>query len=314
MVGCGTPTRRRWWVGERRPVADGGCGRRPVAVVGERLTGPGVAICDGSAVLASPSATAHRPGVAICDGSAVLASPSATARRTRARGRGRSAVRGTTRTRSSDEPATRLGLRPLLGPRPPRCPLVTLDVHQLDQILLVGTGVLLLAILAVRLSVGVGLPSLLVYLLMGVLLGEGGPVGLEFENAELAHALGFACAGGDPGRRWSHDALAEDPAGDAHGPLPGHHRRRGERGDRGRRRALPVRDEVGGRGPAGRGHLADRRGGGVLRAPPGAAAEPADRLAGGGVGPQRRPDRGAGDRDQHGRSPRVPRVPGHRRR
>ena len=52
---------------------------------------------------------------------------------------------------------------------------MTLDVHQLDQILLVGTGVLLLAILAVRLSVGVGLPSLLVYLLIGVLLGEGGP-------------------------------------------------------------------------------------------------------------------------------------------
>jgi cell volume regulation protein A len=67
---------------------------------------------------------------------------------------------------------------------------VTLDVHQLDQILLVGTAVLLLAILAVRLSVGVGLPSLLVYLLMGVVLGEGA-IGLEFENAELAHALGF---------------------------------------------------------------------------------------------------------------------------
>jgi cell volume regulation protein A len=67
---------------------------------------------------------------------------------------------------------------------------VTLDVHQLDQILLVGTAVLLLAIVAVRLSVGVGLPSLLVYLLMGVVLGEGG-LGLQFEDAELAHALGF---------------------------------------------------------------------------------------------------------------------------
>lgn len=69
---------------------------------------------------------------------------------------------------------------------------MTLDVHQLDQILLVCTGVLLLAILAVRLSVGMGLPSLLVYLLMGVLLGESGPGRLGFENAELAHALGFA--------------------------------------------------------------------------------------------------------------------------
>ena len=69
---------------------------------------------------------------------------------------------------------------------------MTLDVHTLDQVLLVGTGVLLLAILAVRLSVGVGLPSLLVYLLMGVALGESGPGNLSFDNAELAHALGFA--------------------------------------------------------------------------------------------------------------------------
>lgn len=68
---------------------------------------------------------------------------------------------------------------------------MTLDVHTLDQVLLVGTGVLLLAIGAVRLSVGVGLPSLLVYLLMGVALGESG-IGLAFDNAELAHALGFA--------------------------------------------------------------------------------------------------------------------------
>jgi potassium/hydrogen antiporter len=68
---------------------------------------------------------------------------------------------------------------------------MTLDVHTLDQVLLVGTGVLLLAILAVRLSVGVGLPSLLIYLLMGVAMGESG-FGLDFDNAKMAHALGFA--------------------------------------------------------------------------------------------------------------------------
>ncbi|MEO5651627.1 MAG: potassium/proton antiporter, partial [Marmoricola sp.] len=67
---------------------------------------------------------------------------------------------------------------------------MTLDVQSLNQILLVGTGVLLLAILAVRLSVGVGMPSLLVYLLIGVGMGEAG-LGLRFDNAELAHALGF---------------------------------------------------------------------------------------------------------------------------
>ena len=68
---------------------------------------------------------------------------------------------------------------------------MTLDVHTLDHILLVGAAVLLLSILAVRVSVGFGLPTLLVYLLIGVALGESG-LGLQFDDAEVAHALGFA--------------------------------------------------------------------------------------------------------------------------
>ena len=71
---------------------------------------------------------------------------------------------------------------------------MTFDVHQLDVFLLVGAGVTLLAILAVRVSYRAGLPSLLLYLLMGVALGENG-VGIGFENAEVAHALGFAALG-----------------------------------------------------------------------------------------------------------------------
>jgi potassium/hydrogen antiporter len=67
---------------------------------------------------------------------------------------------------------------------------MTFDAHQLDVFLLVGSAVTLLAILAVRASTRAGLPSLLVYLLMGVLLGESG-LGIQFEDAELAHALGF---------------------------------------------------------------------------------------------------------------------------
>ncbi|QNN54964.1 potassium/proton antiporter [Nocardioides mesophilus] len=59
------------------------------------------------------------------------------------------------------------------------------------MVLLIGAVVMLVAILAVRLSVGVGLPSLLVYLFMGVLLGEAG-AGIRFEDANVAHALGFA--------------------------------------------------------------------------------------------------------------------------
>jgi cell volume regulation protein A len=67
---------------------------------------------------------------------------------------------------------------------------VRFDAGQLDVVLLVGATVLLAAILAVRLSVGAGLPSLLVYLLMGVLLGEDF-IGIEFDNYDVAHALGF---------------------------------------------------------------------------------------------------------------------------
>ena len=68
---------------------------------------------------------------------------------------------------------------------------MTFDVHELDGFLLVGSAVTLLAILAVRVSSRAGLPSLLIYLLMGVLLGESG-LGIPFEDYQLAHALGFA--------------------------------------------------------------------------------------------------------------------------
>ncbi len=68
---------------------------------------------------------------------------------------------------------------------------MTFDADQLDQVLLVASGVLLVAILAVRLSVVAGLPSLLFYLLLGVVLGESG-LGITFDDAQLAHALGFA--------------------------------------------------------------------------------------------------------------------------
>ncbi len=65
------------------------------------------------------------------------------------------------------------------------------DVHQMDHVLLVGAAVTLVAVLAVRLTVRAGFPSLLVYLFMGVLMGESG-LGIGFEDAGVAHALGFA--------------------------------------------------------------------------------------------------------------------------
>lgn len=67
---------------------------------------------------------------------------------------------------------------------------MTFDVHQLDMFVLVGSVVALLAVLAVRLSTRAGLPSLLIYLLMGVVLGES-VIGIPFDDAKLAHAIGF---------------------------------------------------------------------------------------------------------------------------
>ena len=67
---------------------------------------------------------------------------------------------------------------------------MSIDVHQLDVFVLWGSAVTFLAIFAVRVSSRTRLPSLLLYLLMGVALGESG-LGIGFEDAELAHALGF---------------------------------------------------------------------------------------------------------------------------
>jgi len=62
----------------------------------------------------------------------------------------------------------------------------------LDYALLIGAAVLLVAVAAVRVSTRVGLPSLLVYLAIGIVIGEAG-LGIRFDDVELTRALGF-CA------------------------------------------------------------------------------------------------------------------------
>ncbi|HET9255326.1 MAG TPA: cation:proton antiporter, partial [Pseudonocardiaceae bacterium] len=54
-----------------------------------------------------------------------------------------------------------------------------------------GAAVLLLAVLAVRVSTRLGLPSLLLYLAIGLLIGESG-LGVRFSDAPLTAALGIA--------------------------------------------------------------------------------------------------------------------------
>jgi potassium/hydrogen antiporter len=64
-------------------------------------------------------------------------------------------------------------------------------VAELPVVLGLGAAVLLAAVLAVRLSTRVGLPSLLLYLGIGVLLGEAG-FGIRFSDPSLTQSLGIA--------------------------------------------------------------------------------------------------------------------------
>jgi len=64
-------------------------------------------------------------------------------------------------------------------------------MEQLPLVLGTGGAVLLVAVIAVRVSIRVGLPSLLLYLGMGVLLGEAG-FGIHYDNPELTQSLGLA--------------------------------------------------------------------------------------------------------------------------
>ena len=66
-----------------------------------------------------------------------------------------------------------------------------MSTHELDVFLLVGAVVLLVSIAAVRLAVGSGLPTLLLYLGLGLVLGEDA-LGLDFNDNTLARSLGYA--------------------------------------------------------------------------------------------------------------------------
>ncbi len=66
-----------------------------------------------------------------------------------------------------------------------------MTLEQFDVAVLLGAAVLLIGIAAVRLSVGTGLPSLLLYVGLGLLLGPEG-LGAEIENLETARTLGYA--------------------------------------------------------------------------------------------------------------------------
>lgn len=64
-------------------------------------------------------------------------------------------------------------------------------VADLNPALLIGSLVLLAAAAAVRLSVRSGMPSLIIYLVFGMVLGESG-LGIRFDDELLTQALGYA--------------------------------------------------------------------------------------------------------------------------
>ncbi|MYU20445.1 potassium/proton antiporter [Streptomyces sp. SID8352] len=82
-----------------------------------------------------------------------------------------------------------------------------LTVHHLNQLLLVCSLVLLIAVAAVRISSRSGLPSLLVYLAIGIAMGQDGIGHIKFDSAELVQVIGYAAlvvilAEGGLGTKW----------------------------------------------------------------------------------------------------------------
>jgi cell volume regulation protein A len=91
------------------------------------------------------------------------------------------------------------------------------SLHQLYLVLLAGGLVLLVSVIATRVASRVGLPSLLLFLGVGVLLGED-VIGIKFDNATLARNLGIAALAvilieGGLTTRWSDIRSVLAPAG-----------------------------------------------------------------------------------------------------
>ncbi|NDZ81802.1 potassium/proton antiporter [Streptomyces sp. SID10853] len=67
-----------------------------------------------------------------------------------------------------------------------------LTVHHLNELLLICSLVLLIAVAAVRISSRSGLPSLLLYLGIGMAIGQDGIFNVKFDNAEMTQVIGYA--------------------------------------------------------------------------------------------------------------------------
>ncbi|HEU5416382.1 MAG TPA: potassium/proton antiporter [Streptosporangiaceae bacterium] len=83
-----------------------------------------------------------------------------------------------------------------------------MNAGNLSLVLLAGAAVVIAAIAAARIAHGVGLPSLLLFLGLGLALGDSG-LGIRFDNADLAQVIGLSAlvlilAEGGLTTRWAH--------------------------------------------------------------------------------------------------------------
>ena len=135
----------------------------------------------------------------------------------------------------------------------------------LEVLLGVAAAVVLLGVLAVRISVRLGLPSLLLYLAIGILLGES-VLGIQFSDAGVTEAAGLGAlvlilTEGGITTRWAavRPALRVGIAS-----VDGRGRREHPRGRH--RPARRPRPGLANGVPLGRGAVVDRCRGGVQRA------------------------------------------------
>ena len=67
--------------------------------------------------------------------------------------------------------------------------------------ILLGSLLVLAGILSSLIALRFGAPLLLVFLLVGMLAGEGGPGGIKFDDVGVAYLVGSIALGADPVRR-----------------------------------------------------------------------------------------------------------------
>lgn len=63
----------------------------------------------------------------------------------------------------------------------------------MDKILLLGAIIALICILSTRFSNRFNIPSLLIFVVLGMLLGSDGPFKIYFDNFELSQQLSIFC-------------------------------------------------------------------------------------------------------------------------